>query len=268
MAIARFSKFSPGGNDTVFLQGPVCGLAVKALELLGGEQAGFVDIPGRRLEMAAGEFCVNASRAFGALLDLESRSADVNQPRLYKIRVSGWETPVELEVAGKMPEWQVCARLDLPPCAPRILDGRHSLARLPGIAHLLCLDSEFGFESPEAFMAEAERKRTHFGLVNEPALGIVHCLACGQGEYRITPYVVVPGAGTAMIEGCCGSASLALGILLRKTGYGGNFLFRQPKSSLEVKFAERGSGLRAFVSGPVTFMLRGELNTDCNHILS
>ena len=35
---------------------------------LGAEQAGFVSVEERRLRMAGGEFCVNATRAFGALL--------------------------------------------------------------------------------------------------------------------------------------------------------------------------------------------------------
>lgn len=259
MAIARFSKFSPGGNDTVFLHGP--GSATKALAILGGEQAGFVDPGARRLEMAAGEFCVNASRAFGALLDLDQGKAAA-PARHYRIRVSGWESPLELEVTGEMPEWQVSAHLDLPPCAPQSLDSRHSLARLPGISHLLYFDSEFRFESLDAFKLEAEGKRRAFGLEDEAALGIVHCRELGAGEYQVIPYVVVPAVGTAMIEGCCGSASLALGLHLHKMGRRGNFVFHQPKSSLQVKLEESGAGLRASISGPVTFMLRGEINLD------
>lgn len=260
MAIVRFSKFSPGGNDTVFLYGPPSGLATKALDILGGEQAGFVDPGARRLEMAAGEFCVNASRAFGALLDLDHDEAS-GSARRYRISVSGWESAVDLEVAGKMPEWQVCANLDLPPCAPEKLDNCHSLVRLQGISHLLYFDSEFRFESLDAFKDEAERKRSRFGLECEAALGIIHCLPLGEGEYRIIPYIVVPALGTAMIEGCCGSASLALGLHLRNIGHKGNFVFRQPKSSLQVKLEESGAGLRASISGPVTFMLRGEMNS-------
>lgn len=264
MAIVRFSKFSPGGNDTVFLHGAPSGLATKALDILGGEQAGFVDVGARRLEMAAGEFCVNASRAFGALLDLDNNDEACGPARHYKIKVSGWESAVDLEVAGKMPQWQVCAHLDLPPLAPERLDNRHSLVRLQGISHLLYFDSEFRFESLDAFKCEAERKRRDFGLEGEAALGIIHCLPLGESEYRIIPYVVVPAVGTAMIEGCCGSASLALGLHLHKIGQKGNFVFRQPKSSLQVKLEESGAGLRASISGPVTFMLRGEMNSDIN----
>ncbi|MDR3320663.1 MAG: hypothetical protein LBS77_07155 [Desulfovibrio sp.] len=46
-------------------------LAVRALEAdssSSGEQAGFVNLSERRICMAGGAFCVNASRAFGALM--------------------------------------------------------------------------------------------------------------------------------------------------------------------------------------------------------
>ncbi|MDD4702230.1 MAG: hypothetical protein PHI96_08420 [Desulfovibrio sp.] len=71
-----FSKWSPGGNTTLLF--PSDGLAAslqsrlatQALSesCLGGEQAGFVDVKGPSLRMAGGEFCVNASRALGAML--------------------------------------------------------------------------------------------------------------------------------------------------------------------------------------------------------
>ena len=67
---------SPGGNTTLFfpLEGRSAAEQARLARLaldpqnLGGEQAGFVDPRERRLRMAGGEFCVNASRAFGALL--------------------------------------------------------------------------------------------------------------------------------------------------------------------------------------------------------
>ena len=76
MPALDFSKWSPGGNTTLFF--PAAGLdAARQAELarqamrpdnLGAEQAGFVSVEERRLRMAGGEFCVNATRAFGALL--------------------------------------------------------------------------------------------------------------------------------------------------------------------------------------------------------
>ena len=103
MPALDFSKWSPGGNTTLFF--PAAGLdaARQAMrpDSLGAEQAGFVAVDERRLRMAGGEFCVNATRAFGALLAFrESASPEAtlqgiarqkltNEHR-YEVQVSGW----------------------------------------------------------------------------------------------------------------------------------------------------------------------------------
>ena len=128
MPALDFSKWSPGGNTTLFF--PAAGLdAARQAELarqamrpdsLGAEQAGFVSVEERRLRMAGGEFCVNATRAFGALLAFrESASPEAtlqgiarqklaNEHR-YEVQVSGWQTPIRLQVRGTSPHWQVRA---------------------------------------------------------------------------------------------------------------------------------------------------------------
>ncbi|WP_337809888.1 hypothetical protein [Desulfovibrio sp.] len=138
MPALDFSKWSPGGNTTLFF--PAAGLdAARQAELarqamrpdsLGAEQAGFVSVEERRLRMAGGEFCVNATRAFGALLAFrESASPEAtlqgiarqklaNEHR-YEVQVSGWQTPIRLQVRGTSPHWQVRAELQLPPCPTR-----------------------------------------------------------------------------------------------------------------------------------------------------
>ena len=139
MPALPFSKWSPGGNTTLLF--PAAGLDARAQArlaavaltpaCLGGEQAGFVDLPARRLRMAGGEFCVNASRAAGALLalteaaaqrvDVPSQSTPVPQTasvlvdRLDEFHVSGWPAPLHLHIRGASPLWQVEARLPLPP---------------------------------------------------------------------------------------------------------------------------------------------------------
>ena len=122
MPALDFSKWSPGGNTTLFF--PAAGLdAARQAELarqamrpdsLGAEQAGFVSVEERRLRMAGGEFCVNATRAFGALLAFrESASPEAtlqgiarqklaNEHR-YEVQVSGWQTPIRLQVRGTSP---------------------------------------------------------------------------------------------------------------------------------------------------------------------
>ena len=152
MPALDFSKWSPGGNTTLFF--PVAGLdAARQAELarqamrpdsLGAEQAGFVSVEERRLRMAGGEFCVNATRAFGALLAFrESASPEAtlqgiarqklaNEHR-YEVQVSGWQTPIRLQVRGTSPHWQVRAELQLPPCPITHPEQGIHLVRLPGI---------------------------------------------------------------------------------------------------------------------------------------
>ena len=145
MPALTFSKWSPGGNTTLLFpdagQRPAeqARLASLALDssMLGGEQAGFVNLSQHKLRMAGGEFCVNASRAVGALLAYTAQysgpeqgvldgiaprseqkteaAAPAEHPvRLDEIQVSGWQTPVRLRTRGSAPLWQVEALLRLP----------------------------------------------------------------------------------------------------------------------------------------------------------
>ena len=99
MRSIQFSKWDPSGNTTLFFPqdtpGNHAALAHGALlqQKLGGEQAGFVDIQNGSLIMAGGEFCVSATRCFGALLDLCALRQGIQTPghlhsRLYFCLVS------------------------------------------------------------------------------------------------------------------------------------------------------------------------------------
>ena len=131
MRALPFTKWSPSGNTTLlFPAESVTGAqqaatASQALmpHLLGGEQAGFCHLRERRLRMAGGEFCVNATRAFGALLALEeertARQAGTPhheevREHAFEVQVSGWQGPVGVRVRGSLPEWRVAADLELP----------------------------------------------------------------------------------------------------------------------------------------------------------
>ena len=182
MPALDFSKWSPGGNTTLFF--PAAGLdAARQAELarqamrpdsLGAEQAGFVSVEERRLRMAGGEFCVNATRAFGALLAFrESASPEAtlqgiarqklaNEHR-YEVQVSGWQTPIRLQVRGTSPHWQVRAELQLPPCPITHPEQGIHLVRLPGICHLL-LDGEVHMQ-PEDCIAASRMLRRQYGMV-------------------------------------------------------------------------------------------------------
>lgn len=190
MPALDFSKWSPGGNTTLFF--PAAGLdAARQAELarqamrpdsLGAEQAGFVSVEERRLRMAGGEFCVNATRAFGALLAFrESASPEATLQGIarqklanehhYEVQVSGWQTPIRLQVRGTSPHWQVRAELQLLPCPITHPEQGIHLVRLPGICHLL-LDGEVHMQ-PEDCIAASRMLRRQYGMTGEVASGVI-----------------------------------------------------------------------------------------------
>ena len=272
MPALTFSKWSSGGNTTLFLHDAgasprtLAAWARAALDpdVLGAEQAGTVSLAARSLRMAGGEFCVNASRAFGALLALGAPPA-VGEWR-GDIRVSGWEGPVGLTVHGAEPRWKVSARLEIPPDArPRTHAGGR-LVRLPGISHLLLPLEESaqpGDDAPDP-LARARAALSSAGLLVEAAAGVIWWEPLPEGA-RMVPVVHVRDAGTLVAESACGSGALALALELAESRGLEHCRLRQPSGSvLEVRLAAHGTDGRvsAEISGPVTLLARGRVWLD------
>ncbi|MDR2573108.1 MAG: hypothetical protein LBC94_01970 [Desulfovibrio sp.] len=268
-----FSKWSPGGNTTLLF--PAKGieereqvkLARQALEEhhLGGEQAGFVNLSEGRLRMAGGEFCVNASRAFGALMALaeaekshpQDQSGQEGGEYRCDAQVSGWPTPIALRVRGTLPFWDVEACLRLPHCPVDNLGPDEYLVRLPGIAHLLLNADTHSF--PDDCMAATAQIREIRGLAAFPASGVIWWRK-RQGKLEMIPLVHVREARTTCLENACGSGALALALLLARLEGGHLFSVMQPGgSSLEVCLGKEGEAQTATVDGPVALVARGSV---------
>jgi len=282
-----FSKWSPGGNTTLLFsdsgQRPAeqARLAALALDpaMLGGEQAGFVHLAQGKLRMAGGEFCVNASRAVGALLAYTDQCANPEQgmlegiaqsatqaayatppqchERLDEIQVSGWHSPVRLRTRGTAPLWQVEALLRLPACSITTVEEGAHLVRLPGISHLLLGGPAHPL--PDDCHALAAQMRQRHGLENEPAAGVIWWREC-QGQLEMLPLVHVRDADTTFLENACGSGALALAMRLSRSGTRRAFSIMQPGgSALDVRlFTENGAEM-AGVDGPVALVARGKV---------
>ena len=288
MPALTFSKWSPGGNTTLLFpdtgQRPAeqARLASLALDssMLGGEQAGFVNLPQHKLRMAGGEFCVNASRAVGALLAYtaqypgpeqgvldgiaprnerapEAANTTEQPARLDEIQVSGWQTPVRLHTRGSAPLWQVEALLRLPEYSITTIEKGAHLVRLPGICHLLLGGATHPL--PDDCHAVAAQLRQQHGLEAEPAAGIIWWREC-QGLLDMLPLVHVRDAGTTFLENACGSGALALTLCLARAGTRRSFSIMQPGgSALDVRlFAEGGLDM-AGIDGPVSLVARGKV---------
>ena len=263
-----FSKWSPGGNTTIFLpQGGLSDagqaqLARQALvaDMLGGEQAGFVDMENHSLRMAGGEFCCNATRAFGALLALEKGGQDGP----LRVQCSGWPSPVELDVMGAAPCYTVTATLDLPKSVDAASVGDVVLVRLPGVAHVLLNGAQYAAPA-RGDMARAtdiiERLSAELGLGKVPCVGTIWWNARGE-QIDMTPLVHVRAVNTTFFESACGSGALALGLWLAKLdGGNGSFCIGQPSGDpLYVDIQQRG--FRARISGPVNRVAQGTVWLD------
>lgn len=201
MRSIQFSKWDPSGNTTLFFPqdtpGNHAALAHGALlqQKLGGEQAGFVDTQNGSLIMAGGEFCVNATRCFGALLDLCALRQGIHfspsSPRAYLVRVSGWPDSIPLRVTGSLPSWQVEATLRFRSLPVLQREAGKDLVEFPGIAHLLINTALH--PAPRPSPEEGMRILRETGLASREAAGAVWWRKQGNG-LSIDPIVYVRDA--------------------------------------------------------------------------
>ena len=97
----RVVRADPAGNITLFVLTPVgkveCAAVaaqLMAIRELQAEQVGFI-FPNGHMEMEAGEFCGNASRAYGFLLAKQQGLAGC---RSMQLSVSGCDHPITVTV--------------------------------------------------------------------------------------------------------------------------------------------------------------------------
>ncbi len=262
-----FTKWSPGGNTTVFMPSgdlshvEQAALARQALAaaLLGGEQAGFVDLENRSLRMAGGEFCCNATRAFGALLAHEKGLCDES----LHVRCSGWPGLIELDVMGATPSYTVAATLDLPSSVAVTDCGDVVLVRLPGIDHVLLNAKRhrtpMDVTSGEPIIASLSAR---LGLEKSPCVGAIWW--GGQDEsFEMTPLVHVRAVGSTFLESSCGSGALALALWLTQRDGKRTASYSLAQPCGQPLFVEiRRSGAQARISGPVTLLAQGQVWLD------
>ena len=259
----KFYKFSPSGNTTLLLDVENARLRNKRplIEAVGAdgvpaEQAGYADVASCHLEMAGGEFCANASRAMGALMDLRARRGEEgrNTSRKYRISVSGMSDYVEIDVEGSCPCWQVSASFNSGQASFET-SGHGALVKLPGIAHFLW---NVDFFPPKADLpALAAKAYEKFSGFSFPAFGVVWH-ARHKDKFEILPYVHVRDANTAMLESSCGSASMALALLNHRCGERNEIRVGQPSGD-DLICAVEADDRSVTLSGVVKLCASGQL---------
>lgn len=252
-------RADPAGNITLFVLDPVsheerAAIAARLMALTGSdvEQVGFVCAPRRggagRMEMAGGEFCGNATRAFGMLTAQRLGNAAQVQ-----VEVSGCEPLVTVEV-----DWTAgTARAQMP--LPRAV--RHTeaggcpgtLVDLTGIAHFVVEDVPPTLD----FFQQAE---TLFRDIPElDAYGVIF-LDTQKGS--MTPLVKVPASGTLVWEGSCGSGTLAAAVAQSQTAPDGLFVrdYIQPAGTVQAAvLRKKGETVSAWIGGPVSLAPSAEV---------
>ena len=240
-------RANPAGNITLFVRTPVeraqygaVGEKLLALPELKGEQVGFLCGDGH-MEMAGGEFCGNATRAFGLLTAKERGLAGKCHLTL---SVSGCEKDACVDVDTEAGTAR--AEMPLPLFARRaaVGDVHGTLVHLGGIAHLV-VD---GTAPSEAFFAEAEPLLLSLGALD--AYGVIF-----SNGSSIRPLVKVPATKAFIWEGSCGSGSLAAAIAHSAGIRDGVFErdYIQPAGTIRVTVERRGGEVTsAYIGGSVT----------------
>ena len=245
----RYIPADPAGNLTglVLTRVPAQRRAALAARLMavcpeGFEQIAFLDEdslvgPLPRMEMMGGEFCGNASRAFG-LLAAQRRGRSETE---LAVSVSGAAEPVRVRLDpargcayADMPLPTACLRIE---AAGRALD----VVRMEGIDHAIVPDS-----APSQALAEAVLA----AMPPAPAQGVLFL-----DEARMTPFVYVVATGTGVWESSCGSGSVALAWALCRGRADGThvFAFDEPGGCIEVEVRmEHGRVVCAMMGGTVS----------------
>ena len=247
-------KANPAGNITLFVFDTVApekrSSVAEALMRQDPEveQVAFVCPPlGKadgRIEMMGGEFCGNATRAFGLLL---AEDENIRNRGEVMVECSGVSSP--LKVTFHWENQSATARMPLPlSVETRELQGIHgTLVRLPGITHFVVT----GMEPAEEILDRIESDLEKTG--QSDAYGV--CFLNPQ-TLTMTPLVEVLGTHSRIWEGSCGSGSVACACAQSFGETDGVFevTYKQPAGSLQVTVTrENGKILDATIGGSVRF---------------
>ena len=274
MRCLPFFKYSPSGNMTILLEAELspaervaaCNEVIHAAHL-AAEQAGVIDLHGAtpRLDMMGGEFCVNATRAFAALLAVRGKLIQGESGILTgSVVSSGAAHPLDIRVRSlDASHIEAAVRLNLQGTHIHMPKEGISIIHLPGIVHIILDEAIYPLPQGDATKLNSEAKywREQFGLSEEPAVGTVRLqpVDMANGKYAITPHVWVRDTQSACMETACGSGSLAAALSLAAGK--GSFSIRQPGGAwinIDLQQTEDGS-MAAWIGGVVTLIAQGEV---------
>lgn len=246
----RYTVIDPTKNITLLVTTPVPRDVQPrvAAELLrrekDAEQVGFVEglaAGNPRLQMMGGEFCGNATRAYG--MYIAQQKGGLSSVRL---RVSGCDHVVTAQVDLK--SGTARAEMPCPRSVKRVTVNGHegTLVDLTGIAHFVVE----GVEPSEGFFRAAEP--IFSGIAGLDACGVIFL----DAEKRsMTPLVKVIETDSLVWEGSCGSGSVACAVAQSERMENGGFSceYRQPAGAVRASVERQGGNvIAASIGGEVT----------------
>jgi len=246
----KVQRADPAGNITLFVHSQVekekraaLGAKLMAIRAFKAAQVGF--LCENSMEMAGGEFCGNATRAYGMLL---AKQKGLRGKCHLTLCVSGCDRPVGVDVDLDAQT----ARSEMP--LPRFVrtetvDGQHgTLVHLGGIAHLV-VD---GVEPTMEFFKKAGAAV----FASMPELEAYGVIFLDSTTHRMKPLVKALAVNTLVWEGSCGSGTLAAMVSLCEGKPDGEYTqeFIQPAGTVTATVIRKGGKIEnAYIGGGVTF---------------
>lgn len=208
----EYKILNPGGNKTAIVMGnnytkeekkEINDLILK--EDLEVEQVGFISKKENSLEMAGGEFCVNATRC--AIWEyLGGKQGEI------EIKVSSCDSKIK---GGITKEKEVYAEIQINKTLNEIIEKRgiFSLIKLEGILLLVVDEDNSKKYIKKLKINELQAKKEFKEIIkkfdiDEKAVGII-LLEREENKIKINPVIWVKTIDTLYYETACGSGSLA-----------------------------------------------------------
>ncbi len=241
----RTVRADPAGNITLFVLDRADRalwpeIAAKLTKVIPADQVGF--ITDNSMEMAGGEFCGNATRAYAML---KAQWEHMSGEHELLLNVSGCARPVRAGVnREKGTAWS-----EMPlPRDMRTVNVRGSecpIVDLGGIVHLIARGAEPG----EVFFSEAEKYLREY-----PEAGAYGVMFLSQDGKEMRPLVKIPSVGSLTWEGSCGSGTLACAAAdsLGKSDGEYTCKYVQPAGEVEARIVlQDGRITEAFIGGKI-----------------
>ncbi|MDD5823592.1 MAG: hypothetical protein PUD55_04160 [Firmicutes bacterium] len=235
--MAKIIYLNPAGNITAVIQGADTDerldlsreiLASGKAEQVGFEVEPYVKSSLGRLEMAGGEFCGNATRAYAFYLASKFQQTGVCD---VTIEISGANEPVHVNV--DLDKGEAYTDMPLPLGTSEVsTDGTaYPVVRMEGIDHMIVQDIELDADEAIDAMISA---------LEPSACGVLYVTDTGD-SFTLKPYVYVNGVESRVWESSCGSGSVALAWVLGQKNEQNEFSFEQPGGTINVRI-ERDEG--------------------------